>query len=113
MLGATLVTFGVTAFYVDDKTRSTWDLIQQHYDALGTSILAGILLAFAGSIGWAKRSDKRRRRSMAGIVFIFPFAVLVLGSAADGANFHGPFAIAAMLIAPATILAVVLLIMAI
>ncbi len=49
---------------------------------------------------------------MAALVFIAPFAALILGSPIAGTNLHGPSAISVMLTIPATVLAVILLIMA-
>jgi len=49
---------------------------------------------------------------MAVAVFIAPFVGLLLGSPIGGMNIHGPSAITMMLTLPATVLAVILLIMA-
>ncbi len=49
---------------------------------------------------------------MAALVFIAPSAALLLGSPIGGTNIHGPSAISMMLTIPATVLAVILLIMA-
>jgi hypothetical protein len=49
---------------------------------------------------------------MAALVFIAPLAALLVGSPIGGTNIHGPSAITMMLTIPATILAVILLIMA-
>jgi hypothetical protein len=49
---------------------------------------------------------------MAGLVFIGPWAALLIGSPIGGMNIHGPAAIAMVLTIPSTVLAVILLIMA-
>ena len=110
--GTFLIASGGAAFYIDAAARFRFDFIEYRYDEFGISILIGVIFAFIGCIGWAKFCSKQRRAMMAGIVFIAPFAALLVGSPIGGTNIHGPAAITMMLIIPATILAVVLLIMA-
>jgi hypothetical protein len=70
------------------------------------------MLLVVGCIGWAKLCTKQRRSLMAGLVFIAPWAGLLIGSPIGGMNIHGPSAITIMLIIPSTLLAFVFLIMA-
>jgi len=109
---AFLIALGVSAFYIDVAVNFRYDFIEHHYDAFGMSILVGIVFVFVGCIGWATHCSKPRRSRMAGIVFVAPWAALVVGSPIGGMNIHGPSAISMMLIIPSTLLAVVLLIMA-
>jgi hypothetical protein len=112
LAGVFLTALGTAAFYVDIAAHFRFDFIEDHYDAFGMSILIGIVIAFVGFIGWARLCDRQRRVVMAALVFIAPFAALLLGSPIGGTNIHGPSAISMMLTIPATILAVILLIMA-
>jgi hypothetical protein len=111
-LGAVFIVVGVSAFYIDVAARFRFDFIEQNYGTFGASILSGVVLAFIGCIGWAKSGDKKTRVLMAGAVFIAPWMLLLAGSPIDGVNVHGPSMISAMLVLPATVLALTLLIMA-
>jgi hypothetical protein len=111
-LGLTLIAVGVFAFYLDVAVHFRYEFIEDHYDAFGTSILIGVVFAFIGCIGWARLCGKHRRSLIAGLVFIGPWAALLIGSPIGGMNIHGPAAIAMMLTIPSTVLAVILLIMA-
>ncbi len=112
LTGAVLVVAGASAFYIDLAAHFDFDFIEHHYDAFGMSILLGVLFSHIGCIGWARMCSKQRRTIMAGIVFIAPFALLLIGGSIGGTNMHGPAAIIMMLTIPATLLAVILLIMA-
>jgi hypothetical protein len=106
---------GTAAFYTDYTdvaVRFRFDFIEHHYDEFGMSILIGVVCCFAGCIGWARLCNRRHRAMMAVAVFIAPFVGLLLGSPIGGMNIHGPSAITMMLTLPATVLAVILLIMA-
>ena len=112
LAGVFLIALGTTAFYIDVASHFGFDFIEHHYEELGISILIGVVFAFTGCIGWARFCSKQHRAMMAAFVFIAPFAALLLGSPIGGTNIHGPSAITMMLTIPATVLAVVLLIMA-
>jgi drug/metabolite transporter (DMT)-like permease len=111
LAGVFLIALGTAAFYVDVAAHFRFDCIERNYDAFGMSILVGIGVAFVGFIGWARLCDRQGRGVMAALVFAAPFAALLLGSPIGGTNIHGPSAISMMLTIPATILAVILLIM--
>ena len=112
LAGALLVSLGTAAFYVDDAAHFGFDFIEHHYDEFGIGILIGVVFSFAGCIGWARLCSSQHRAKMATIVFIAPFMGLMLGSPIGGMNIHGPSAITMMLTIPATVLAVILSIMA-
>lgn len=98
--------------YFDDVTRSAFEFISHYFDIFGLMVLIGVLLAFIGCIGWAKYLRKQRRALIAVVVFGLPWAALLFGYPIAGTNIHGPGAPVMLLIIPATILAVVLLIVA-
>jgi hypothetical protein len=112
LAGGFLIALGASAFYIDVAMHFRFDFIQHHYEEFGMSILIGVILTFIGCIGWARFCRRQRRAMMAGCVFIAPFAALLAGSPIDGTNIHGPSAITMALTIPATVLAVVLLVMA-
>jgi hypothetical protein len=112
LAGVFLIALGTAAFYIDVAVHFRFDFIEQHYDVFGICILGGVVFAFIGCIGWARLCSKQHRATMAALVFIAPFAALLLGSPIGGTNIHGPSAISMMLTIPATVLAVILLIMA-
>jgi hypothetical protein len=97
--------------YFDDVTRSAFEFISHYFDIFGLMVLIGVLLAFIGCIGWAKYLRKQRRALIAVVVFGLPWAALQFGYPIAGTNIHGPGPVM-LLIIPATILAVVLLIVA-
>lgn len=107
-----MIALGTAAFYIDVAQHFRFDFIEHHYDAFSYCILIGVVFSFIGCVGWARLCSKHHRAMMAGLVFIAPFAALLVGSPIGGTNIHGPSAITMMLIIPATILAVTLLIMA-
>ncbi len=110
--GVFLVALGTAAFYIDVAAHFRFDFIEHHYDEFGICILGGVVFAFIGCLGWARLCSKQHRAMMAALVFIAPSAALLLGSPIGGTNIHGPSAISMMLTIPATVLAVILLIMA-
>jgi multisubunit Na+/H+ antiporter MnhG subunit len=112
LAGAVLVLLGTVAFYIDVAARFRFDFIEHHYDEFGMSILIGVVCCFAGCIGWARLCNRQHRAMMAAAVFVAPIVGLLLGSPIGGMNIHGPSAITTMLTLPATVLAVILLIMA-
>lgn len=112
LAGVLLIALGTAAFYIDVAANFRYDFIEHHYEEFGISILIGIVFAFTGCIGWARSCSRQQRSKMAAVVFIAPFAALLLGSPIGGMNIHGPSAITMMLTAPATVLAVILSIMA-
>jgi hypothetical protein len=112
LVGVFLITLGTAAFYIDVAAHFRFDFIEHHYGEFGICILSGVILCFIGCIGWARLCSKQYRAMMAALVFIAPIAALLVGSPIGGTNIHGPSAITMMLIIPATILAVILLIMA-
>jgi hypothetical protein len=109
--GASLVALGVVAGYVDIASKFDLAFIDDYYDFFALIALIGLVLVFVGCIGWARFCDKQHRALMALSVFTAPWAALLLGYPIAGTNIHGPAAPVMMLIVPATILAVVLLIM--
>jgi hypothetical protein len=88
--GASLIAFGVSAFYIDVAARFRFDFIEAHYEAFGLSILIGVVFVFIGCIGWATFCDKRRRRLMAGFVFIAPWVALLIASQSEAQTFMDP-----------------------
>jgi drug/metabolite transporter (DMT)-like permease len=112
LAGVFVIALGTTVFYIDVASHFRFDFIEHHYDAFGTGILVGVVSAFTGFIGWARWCSRQHRAMMAALVFIAPLAALLVGSPIGGTNIHGPSAITMMLTIPASILAVILLIMA-
>lgn len=111
-MGACWTIVGVGAGYFDVVTRFNFEFISHYFGIFLLMVLIGVLLAFVGCIGWASYLGKEYRILMAVVVFILPWGVLLLGRPIGGTNIHGPAVLAMLLIIPATILAVVLLIMA-
>ena len=72
-------------------------------------MLIGVLLTFVASIAWARLIERAARVRMAGLVFISPLIVVLLGYPI---TIHGPAVLVMMLIPPAALLSVVLLVMA-
>lgn len=112
--GTCLLAVGIGAGYLDDLTNYKFEFIGDHYDdVIGPMGFIGLLLAFVGCIGWATHLGRRNRRRMALTVFILPWAVLLLGYPISGINVHGYSALVMLLIFPATLLSIVLGIMAV
>jgi hypothetical protein len=114
LTGACLLAVGIGAGYFDDLTHSRFEYISEHYDDdFGPAGFIGLLLALVACIGWARHLERRNVRRMAWTVFLAPWAILLLGYPIEGVNIHGYSAFAIMLIFPATLLSVVLGIMAV
>jgi hypothetical protein len=112
ILGGSLIAIGIAAGYVDVATRFEFDFISRNFGIFILAILVGVGLAFGGLIGWAKRLKREARVRAAGLVFAAPWIAGLLGYPIAGNNIHGPAALLLLVIIPATILALVLLIMA-
>jgi hypothetical protein len=112
IFGVSLIAIGVAAGYVDVATHFRFQFLSDDSGTFILAILVGLLLVFVGLIGWAKHLKPGTRARRAGIVFAAPWIALLVGYPIAGNNIHGPGAILLVMIIPATILAVVLLIMA-
>jgi hypothetical protein len=76
-------------------------------------MLIGEVLAFVSVIGWVKKFGASTRLRTAGVVFVAPWAIALIGYSIDGFNVHGPSALLLYLVMPvAVILSIALLIMA-
>jgi hypothetical protein len=114
VIGACLLAVGIEVGYFDDLTHYKFEFISNYYsDVFAPMGLIGLALAFIGCIGWATHLGRRNRRQMALTVFIAPWAALLLGYPISGINVHGYSALVILLIFPATLLSIVLGIMAV
>ncbi len=105
---------GVGAGYADDLTHLGLDFISHYYEyVFGPMVLVGLFFAFIGCVGWAAHISRRSVKHMAWTVFLAPWVVLLLGYPIEGFNPHGYSAIVMLLILPATLLSIVLGIMAV
>lgn len=111
-VGIGLIAIGILAGYIDVGTHFRFEFISDRFDLFILALALGVILTFVGLIDWAAQPGKRRRGLVAGLVFIAPWTVLVLGSPIGGTNIHGPAALVMLLIIPASTLALVLSIMA-
>jgi hypothetical protein len=111
-VGASLIAVGVGAGYLDDASHFQFEFISDYSNVFGLGGLIGTLLSFIGCIGWARYLSRGHLVLMAVVVFAMPWAILLLGDPIAGTNVHGAAAPVMLLIIPATILTVVLLIMA-
>ena len=109
ILGMSFIAIAIAAGYVDVATRFEFDFISRDFGAFILATLVGIVLAFVGLIGWAKRLNRGARCRTAGLVFAAPWIARLLGYPIAGNNIHGPAALLLLLVIPATILALVLL----
>lgn len=112
LVGIGLIAIGILAGYIDVGTNFRFEFISDRFDFFILALAIGVILTFIGLVGWAAQPGKRRRGLVAGLVFIAPWIVLLLGSSIGGTNIHGPAALVMLLIIPASILALVLSIMA-
>jgi hypothetical protein len=112
LLGAALIAVGILAGYIDVATHFRFEFISDDFDLFTLALLVGTVLSFVGFIGWSAQPGAPRRGLTAGLILIAPWIVLLLGSPIGGTNIHGPAALVMLLILPATVLALVLAIMA-
>lgn len=109
--GLCLITLGIVVGYVDIATHSRFEFLSDHFDLFLYSLMFGILFAFSGLIAWGRHMKRGTRSRVAGLVFAYPWMAHFLGAPIDGGSIHGPSALLIFVFIPATILAVVLLIM--
>ncbi|MCU1249525.1 MAG: hypothetical protein JWQ49_2554 [Edaphobacter sp.] len=112
VVGASLITVGIGAFYIDDATRFHFEFISDYSEVFGLLGMIGLLLSFIGCIGWATQLRKRNLVQLVFLVLLAPWLALLIGYPIAGINYHGAAAFVMMLIVPAAILAFVLSIMA-
>ena len=111
--GVSLTAIGISAGYIDVGTKFAFPFISDHFNIFLLSIAIGLLFSFVGLIGWAKGLSNAATIGLAATVFAFPSLVGALGYSIAGTNIHGPAALVMYVVRPvATLLAVVLLIMA-
>lgn len=109
LAGIVLTTIGASAGYIDIATGFRFEALSDHFEFLTLCLLVGAVIAFTGLIGWARHLKRPSRFRMAGWVFAFPWILCLLGYPIAGFNVHGPAPLVLLLIIPATILAVLLL----
>lgn len=113
ILGVLLILSGVVSAYVEVASRFRFETFSQNYGIFLPAMLIGVILTFVGLIAWARLIHRAARVRMAGLVFISPWIVGLLGYPVAGENIHGPAALLVLLlIVPAALLSVVLLVMA-
>lgn len=112
LVGVALISIAIVAGYLDDVTAYQFAILSNSYESLLAGGLAGTVVAFVGLIGWAKRLGRGRRLGLAVMTFFFPWTAIVLGSPIDKFNIHGPSAFPMVLVVPASVLTLVLLVMA-
>jgi len=110
-VGICLIAIGVGAGYVDVATSFRFPFLSDHFDIFLLALLIGIVSAFAGLVGWARHWKRGTRARAAGIVFRSPLLAVLLGYPAAGDNIHGPAGLLLLMMIPASILALVLLLM--
>lgn len=111
LVGVALVVTGAAAEYVDVATHFRFEFISDDYEIFGLALLLGVLLSFAGLIGWGRDLDRPARMKTAALVFAFPWVAVLVGYPIDGLNVHGAAPMVLMLIVPATVLSIILLLM--
>jgi hypothetical protein len=103
---------GIVGGYVDVATRFKFDFLTTHFGLFLAALALGVVIWSIGLVGWARRISRGSRVQMAGLVFVSPWIAGLLGYPIAGDNVHGPAVFVMVLIIPASLLAVVLLIMA-
>lgn len=97
--------------YIGVGSHFTFDLTNYY----GTVFVVGAVAAVCaciGVIGWARHLGRGARVSLAIAVLVWPWTILLIGYPLAGTNIHGPAAPVLILIWPASILSLVLFIMA-
>lgn len=84
-----------------------------YYAVFLLAAAVGTLFGFIGCIAWARCLGSQHRVTMAMGVFSLPWLMLLLGYPIGGVNIHGPAVPAMLMVIPATILAIIILIMAV
>jgi len=112
IVGATLTLTAVAAGYVDVATHFRFNFLSDYFGTLLLAGLIGVVMSSVGLVGWARRMGRGSKARMAGLVFISPWIVFLLGYPIAGDNVHGPAMLVVVLMIPAIVLAVILLIMA-
>jgi hypothetical protein len=110
--GVSLVIVGISAGYIDEATHGRLNFLSDHFDIVLSALLIGVISTCVGLIGWSRKLKRGGRARMAGIVFAFPWIAGALGYPIDGFNIHGPSALVMLLIVPASILTLLLRVMA-
>lgn len=109
LTGVALTTIGASVGYIDIATDFRFEALSAHFEFLTLCLLVGAVIAFVGLIGWGRHLERPSRVHMAGWVFAFPWILCLLGYPIAGFNVHGPAPLVLLLIIPASILAIVLL----
>jgi hypothetical protein len=110
IVGTTLLSVCIIVTYLDARL----DFIGDRYSTLVAVAILGLILSLSGLLGWAARLDRRSRIWMAVLVFFYPLIAIsigipVVGRTEPGLLIHG----VGVLFLPASILAAVLIAMAV
>jgi hypothetical protein len=111
LLSAALVSLCLALGYLDVATHFSLDLTDYYGAIFVIGALAGLCCCTA-VIGWARHLGRQGRVSLAIAIVLWPWAILLIGYPFAGTNIHGPAAPVLVLIWPASILSVVLFVMA-
>ena len=97
--------------YLDIATHFSIDLTDYYGEIFVIGTLAALCCCIA-VIGWARHLHRQGGVLLAIAVLPWPWAILLIGSPFAGTNYHSPAAPVLVSIWPASILAVVLFVMA-
>ena len=101
--------------YIYDLSRVGADIIDNYFDYFNYVFiigLVGVVGSFVGCIGCAKHLDRSGRARIGWVVFAAPWILLAPGMLTGRINVHGSMMTLIFLVPLATVLAVVLWIMA-
>jgi hypothetical protein len=110
LVGVCLIVIGVSAGYVDVATHFRFSFLSTNYGIFIGALLAGLVLSFVATIGWARGLTRGGRLRAAGLVFVLPWLGMLLAAPIDHLNIHGPSVFLCYFVLPvAMLLSVVLL----
>jgi hypothetical protein len=112
LVGVCLTVIGVSAGYVDVATHFRFSFLSTNYGIFIGALLAGLVLSFVATIGWARGLTRGGRLRAAGLVFVLPWLGMLLAAPIDHLNIHGPSVFLSYFVLPvAMLLSIVLLLM--
>lgn len=112
LVSALLLSLCVAFGYIDVLTHFAFDFFTEHYGIVFVIGALSGLCCCISIVGWAVRRGRQGRIWLAISVLFWPWAVLLIGYPFAGMNIHGPAAPLMVLIWPASILSMVLFVMA-
>ncbi len=100
LTGGALLLVGLGSMYTDYSFRGGIEVIDDHFGAVLSASIVGMLLSAICLAGWAKQLRRRGRAKIGALTSLISVVICGLATTIGGTNVHGPLFFLCLLIFP-------------